>query len=116
MLAFQPLPGHAADAGHGLAHLVEHVGHAGVMPVQPELRRHLLDDPQVLARLPRRVQCLAAELDGAVGVGEGAGLLREGRSRQHHVGQVGGLGQEDVLHHQVVERGQRVARMLGVRV
>ncbi len=36
--------------------------------------------------------------------------------RQHHVGQPGGLGHEDVLHHQVLQAGQRVARVVQVRV
>ena len=59
---------------------------------------------------------LAAHLHQPVGIGEGAGLFREGAGRQDHVGQVGGLGEEDVLHHQVLQRGQRFARMVGVGV
>ena len=66
--------------------------------------------------LARRIEGLAAHLHQPVGVGEGAGLFGEGGGRQDHVGEVGGLGQEDVLHHQVIQRGQRFARMVGVGV
>ena len=117
MLALQPLPGDAADAGHGVAHLVEDLATRGRSASRsPSAVGDLLDDPQVLPRIARRVDGLAAHLHQAVGVGEGAGLLGEGAGRQDHVGQVGGLGEEDVLHHQVLERGQRLARMVGVGV
>ena len=35
---------------------------------------------------------------------------------QHHVGEVGGLGEEDVLHDQAVERRERLARVVHVGV
>ena len=43
-------------------------------------------------------------------------LFREGRGRQDHVGMERGLGEEHVLHHEVLELGQRLARMLQVGV
>ena len=88
MLALQALPRDAADARHRVAHLVEHFRHVAVLPVEAKLLRHLLDDPQVLLGVARRVDGLAADLHQAVGVGEAAGLFREGGSRQDHVGQV----------------------------
>ena len=50
----------------------------------------------------------ARQLHAAVGVGEGAGLLREGRGRQDDVGVERGLGEEQVLHDQMIELGQRL--------
>ncbi|MNM80225.1 hypothetical protein D3C81_921890 [compost metagenome] len=106
-----------------MSHFVENQGHgrriAGGMPIvpgQPEPRGQLAQDPQVLACLPGRVDRLPAQLHRAVRIGEGASLLGEGRGGQHHIGQAGGLGQENVLHHQMVERGQRLARVLRIRV
>ena len=83
---------------------------------QPDPARELLDDPEVLARLARRLDRLAAELHHAVGVGHGADLLRPGGRRQHDVGEIRGLGEEDVLHDQVIERGERLARVIDVGV
>ena len=116
VLALQPLPGDAGDVGHRVAHLVEHLGRLARCPVEAEPARDLLDDPQVLACVAGRVDRLAAQLDQPVGVGEGAGLLRERAGRQDDVGEVGGLGEEDVLHHEVLERRERFARMVRVGV
>ena len=51
-----------------------------------------------------------------VGVGEGAPLLGVRRGRQDHVGVPGGLGEEEVLHDEMLELGQRLARVLHVGV
>jgi hypothetical protein len=116
MLALQPLPGDAGDAGHQPTHLVEHLAGIRVAPGQAQAAPDLLDDPQVLSRVAGWRQRLTAHLHDAVGVGEAARLLGERAGRQDHVGQVGGLGQEDVLHHQVFQRRQRLARVVGVGV
>src|SRR6266568_4608419 len=50
-----------------------------------------------------RLDRLSSELNHAVGVGDCADLLRPGGCRQHHVGEVGGFGEEDVLNHHVIE-------------
>ena len=84
------------------------------LPRQAHALRDLLDDPQVLARVAGRIDRLAAQLHEAVGVGEGAGLLGEGAGRQDHVGEVRGLGEEDVLHDQVLEL-RRAPRARGSR-
>ena len=105
MFALQPLPRDAANARHGVAHFVEHVGHMVVVPVEAEFCCDLLDDPQVLSRVTRRVNRLTAYLHQAIGVGEAAGFLGEGAGGQDHVGQIRRFGQEDVLHHEVIERG-----------
>ncbi len=56
-----------------------------VVPFAAETLRQILDDPQVLPHLARQRQRLAPHLDLAVGVGDGAVLLRPGRGRQDHV-------------------------------
>jgi hypothetical protein len=61
--------------GMAVPHLVEHLGHVLVVPVQAEAAADLLDDPEVLLRVAGRVDGLPAQLHQAVGVGEGAGLL-----------------------------------------
>ena len=83
---------------------------------RPMRRRDLLDDPPVLPGIAGRRERRPAELHAAVGVGEGAGLLGEGRGRQDHVGVEGRLGQEDVLHDQVLELGERLAGVVEVGV
>ena len=65
---------------------------------------------------PGRLQRRPAELHAAVGVGVRPGLLQERRGRQDHVGELGRLGQEDVLHGQEVEARQRLADLVDVRV
>ena len=65
----------------------------------------------VLARLARQVERRAADLHLTVGVGVGSELFGMGRGWQHHIGMPGGLGQEDVLHHQVFELGKGGPRM-----
>src|SRR5690606_39574652 len=64
----------------------------------------------VLARLAGRIERLPPELHGPVGVRERAGLLGERRGRQHDVGEVAGLREEDVLHDQHLELRERLSR------
>src|SRR5690625_305732 len=56
------------------------------------------EDVEVRARLTRRVDSLLGEVDGAVGVGEGPGLLPPGGGREDNVGELGGLAQSGCLH------------------
>ena len=105
---------------HGAAHFVVDSGHtvvlALVIPRQAHALSQVLQDPQIRPRLPRWHQRLFAKLHHAVGVADGAGFFRPGGGGQHHVSQPSSLGHEDVLHHQVLQRGQRVARMVEVGV
>ncbi len=52
----------------------------------------------------------------AVGIGESAQFFSVRTGRQDDVGQIGGLGHENVLHHQMFEIGQACSRMVGVWV
>ena len=76
----------------------------------------LLDQFPVGPRLARRRQHGPADLHLPIGVGERAPLLRMRRGRQHDVGVPGRLGQEDILHDEMLERGKRLARVLLVGV
>ena len=115
-LALEPFPGDALDRGHDLAHLREHICRPAVAPVEAEPAGDLLDDPQILARVSRRLQGDAGELHLTVGVGKRAFLLREGRCWQHHIGVVGSLGQEQILDHQMLEPAQRRAGVVDIGV
>ena len=75
------------------------------------------DDLNVVAGVARRVQGLARALNAPLAVGDGAfALAPRGRAGQHHVGQLRRLGEEDVLHHEVVETLQEVHGVLLVRL
>ncbi len=114
--AHQPFPGNVLQRRHHLRHLGEHVGGAIVAPVEPHALADLLDDPEILPRIARRLDHLARELHPAIGVGEGAILLGKRRSRQDDVGVERGFGDEQVLNDQMIEHGQRLARMLQIGI
>ncbi len=54
-------------------------------------------DVEVGARPAGRLDGFLRQMDCAVGVGAGAGLLCPRRRREHHIGELRGLGQENVL-------------------
>ena len=69
-----------------------------------------------MPRVARQRQRLAAHLHLAIGVGDGAVLLRPRRGRQDHVGIDRGLGEEEVLHHEMLEMRQRLARVIEIGI
>ena len=71
----------------------------------------MFGDPGIGPRLARGWHGLSAQLHAAIGVGHAAGFFRPGGGGQHHVGQAGGLGQKDVLYHQMLQPGQGLAGM-----
>ena len=87
-----------------------------IVPIQAHVSCHLLNDPQIRFGLTRRINRLLAQLHHPVGVGHRAGFFGPGGGRQHHIGQPGGFGHENVLHHQMFQTRQRVARMVQVGV
>src|SRR5690349_2666315 len=108
--------GQVPVAGDDRDQFLEDVPGRLVLPVQADPVGDVLHDLPVDPGLARRVEHLAAELHAAVGVGVGALLLQVGGGGQDHVGELGGLGQEDVLHHQEIELGQGLAHLVDVRV
>ena len=69
----------------------------------------LLEHRQVVQHALRWRQRPAAADHPALEVGHGALLLRPLGARQHHVGQLGGLGEEDVGDHQQVQGAEALA-------
>ena len=65
---------------------------------------------------PGGCQRLPPELHQPVGVGEGAGLFGKRGRGQDHVGEIRGLGEEDVLHDQHLELRERRARVAHVGI
>ena len=93
------------------AHLVPDLLGARAAEVGAEPLRELVDDLDVVARLAGRVERLAHALDAPLARGDGAFRLRTSRrSREHDVGQLRGLREEDVLHDEVVEPAQSSLR------
>ena len=113
---FQPLPRDIVERRHGPRHLGVDIGRALVGPVEAHSPGDFPDDPDVVPRLAGQGERLPAHLDLPVGVGDRAGLLRPGRGRQYDIGMPGRLGQEQVLHHQMIEFGEGGAGVGGVRV
>ena len=71
----------------------------------------------VVAGAGRRLERAAHALHATLAVGDGALRLGPPRGRrQHDVRELGGLGEEDVLHDQVVEAAQQAhgARLVGL--
>ena len=77
-----------------------------IIPVESETTGDFLNDPPVGAGVAGGLERLAAELHAAVGVGEGAVFFGKRGRGQHHVGVERGLGQEQVLHDEMVELRQ----------
>ena len=74
------------------------------------------DDLPVRLCLTRGILCFLPALDSPLGVRLGAVLLGVAGCREHHVGELGGLGQEDVLHDQELEVPEPLLDMLDVGV
>src|SRR3954454_11086328 len=106
----------ARVVGHDRHELVEDLARVVVVHRQADAVAHLLDDLPVLARLARRVEHLAPELHAAVGVRVRAVLLEVRGRGQDHVGELGRLGQEDVLDDEELEGRERLADLVDVRV
>ena len=67
-------------------------------------------------RVAGRLDRLAPELHHAIGVGDGADLLGPRGGGQHDIGEIRRFREEDVLHDQVIERGERFARVIDIRI
>ena len=92
------------------AQLVPDVLAGRVVPIEAKALGQLREDPLIVHGLARRVERLAHALDAALGVRDGAvGLAPRGRARQDHVGELGGLRREDVLHDEKVEAAEQAA-------
>ena len=113
---FQPLPGNALDRSHCLAHFGVNILGTVVGPIEANPVCDFLEYPPVLTGVAGGVDHLTRHLNLSIGIGEGSGFLGERRRRQDNIGEVGGLGQENVLNDQMVEGRQRRPCMGCIRI
>ena len=114
--ALQPCPVDVRQRSHALPHFGEDIARMGVLPVEPEATRDLLRDPPVGLCLAGQRHGGAAHLHLSVGVGDGAVFFGPRRGRQDHIGELRRFGDEDVLHYQVFEPGERGTCMIEIGV
>src|SRR5450759_3411331 len=96
--------GHAGVHGREAADLLPNLLGGGVSPIGTEALGDLADQLDVVAGAFRRAERTAHALYAPLAVGDRALRLSPPRSRgQHHVRELGGLGEEDVLHDEMVE-------------
>ena len=113
----EPAIAHAGVDGRQAADLVPDGLGFGLAPAGAHPVGELEDDRQVVARAGRRLDGLAHALDATLGVGDGALALGPRRGgRQDHVGELGGLRQEQVLDDEELETGQQLDGALLVRL
>ncbi len=74
-----------------------------IAPVAAHGVGDLLDDPPILPRLTRCLEGGGDALYPPLGIGEVAALLGKGAGGEHHIGQLGSFGEEDILHHQKLQ-------------
>ena len=65
---------------------------------------------------PGRLNRLASELHHAIRVGDRADLLGPRGGGQHDIGEVRGFGEENILHHQMIEGAERFARVIDIGI
>lgn len=76
-----------------------HEGRA-VLATQVETAGIVEEYVQVRPGLSGRLDRLLRQVHGPVGVGECAGFLTPGGRGQYDIGELGGLGEKEVLHHE----------------
>ena len=98
-----PLPIEASVDGREPAQFVEHIlGRGVVEAAKSQPLGELTYDPPVGFGLAGRGHGLAQALDSALGVGAAPVGLGKGTGGEDHVGQRGGLGEEDVDDYEVI--------------
>ena len=100
---------HASVAGRALRDGLKDLFGAPEAPVRAEAAGQIGQDLPVGTGLAGRLDGLAHALDRTGRVGEGALLLAPAGGGKHHVGQLGRLGEEDVLHHEEIQVLQAAA-------
>ncbi len=87
-----------------------------IAPVAAHCIGNLLDDPPVLPRVTRRLEGGGDALHPPLGVGEVAAFLGKGAGGEHHIGQLGGFREEDILHHQKLQLLEPLNDVMLVRI
>ena len=113
----QPLVAHPGMHRREAPDLVPDRLGVGLAPRRAHPVREVEDDREVVAGARRAGSRRADALDAALGVGDGPLALGPGRGgRQDDVRELGGLGQEQVLHHEEVETLEEADRAFLVRL
>lgn len=87
-----------------------------IAPVAAHCIGNLLDDPPILPRFPRRLEGGGDALHSPFGVGEVAALLGKGAGGEHRIGELGGFGEEDILHHQKLQLLEPLDDVMLIRI
>ena len=88
----------------------------GVVHGVPHATRYVTQDFPVEPGFSGQVEGRATHLNAAVGVGVGALFFHVGAGGQDDVGELGGLGKEDVLDDKELEVGKRFSHLVDVGV
>ena len=112
----QLLEGHAREGRREARDLVHDLRRMRVVHALVAQRLRELHGDFPVGQAAQRLHHLAHERDAALGIGEGAVLLQEGRSGEEHMRVLGGLVQEQVLHHHAFHRRKTRGDMLGVGI
>ena len=115
-LPFEALPADPADGVHGLAQFFIDILWPVIGPAKVKTVGEVLDDRPVLTRQARRVKRGATHLHLTVGIGYRSGLLGPCRGGQDDVCVEGRLGQENLLHHEMVQGGETLPGMVLIRI
>jgi len=115
-LAAEPLEAHAREVRRQRRDLVHDVGRRRVVHRVAQGRRHGGEDLEVGLRAAGRRDRGRDELQTPLGVRERPLLLQEGGGGEDHVGELRGLGLEDVLADEELERLERLDDVVRVGV
>ncbi len=101
--------GYPADLGGDLLRVL-------IAPVAAHGVGDLLDYPPILPRVTRRLEGGGDALHPPLGVGEVAAFLGKGAGGEHHIGELGGFREEDILHHQKLQLLEPLDDVMLIRI
>ena len=116
LVSLEPLVAHAGEERRQRRDLVHHLRRMLIVPAGAEMVGDVLNDSPVRPRTLERLEHLVEPLDPPLGAREGPFLLQARRRRQHDVGKLARVAEEDVLHDEEVELLEGGAHVVRVRV
>ena len=116
VFTFKAIPCDVTQRFHVQLHFGKNFAWVRIGPAKPKAFRQLNFYPPVFTRLTGGRNSRTSHLNLAVGVCDGAGLFRKCRSRQNYISVVCGLSDKNILHHKVVQLGQRGTCMIYIGV
>ena len=87
-----------------------------VVPICAETIGDILCDLPIRPAAGKRLEDLIQPLDAPLGARERAFLFQAWAGRQDHIGETAGHAEENVLHHEEIELGERRPNMIGVGI